>query len=154
MTYDFFGGWAAAGPTAPHSPLCGYSGIPIAGFDSATAIAKLKSKGIPGSKMLLGVGAYGRGWSGVTQSAPGGSATGVAPGTYEAGIEDYFVLASRPDSGDVAGTSWSFSGGQWWGFDRPANISGKRAWAGGQGLGGMFMWELSGDRSNALLNSW
>ncbi|WP_158791115.1 hypothetical protein, partial [Streptomyces sp. NRRL WC-3549] len=39
-----------------------------------------------------GIGFYGRGWTGVTQAAPGGTATGAAPGTYEAGIEDYKVL--------------------------------------------------------------
>lgn len=46
MTYDFFGAWAAQGPTAPHSPLTSYAGIPQAGFNSADAIAKLKAKGV------------------------------------------------------------------------------------------------------------
>ena len=92
MTYDFFGACDADGPTAPHSPLTSYAGIPQAGFNSADAIAKLKAKGVPATKLLLGIGFYGRGWTGVTQSAPGGTATGAAPGTYEAGIEDYKVL--------------------------------------------------------------
>ncbi|WP_189547205.1 glycosyl hydrolase family 18 protein, partial [Streptomyces gelaticus] len=47
MTYDFFGAWAAKGPTAPHSPLTSYDGIPQAGFNSADAIAKLKAQGVP-----------------------------------------------------------------------------------------------------------
>ena len=85
MTYDFFGTWDAQGPTAPHSPLNSYPGIPIQGFDSDTAIQHLKSKGVPSNKILLGIGFYGRGWTGVTQAAPGGTATGAAPGTYEAG---------------------------------------------------------------------
>ena len=92
MTYDYFGAWDAQGPTAPHSPLTSYSGIPTAGFSTDAAIQKLKGKGIPANKLLLGIGFYGRGWTGVTQSAPGGSATGPAPGTYEQGIEDYKVL--------------------------------------------------------------
>ena len=71
MTYDYFGAFAAQGPTAPHSPLTSYAGIPIAGFYSDAAIQKLKSKGVPASKLLLGIGFYGRGWTGVTQSAPG-----------------------------------------------------------------------------------
>ncbi|GAB4000383.1 hypothetical protein GCM10029992_32120 [Glycomyces albus] len=79
MTYDYFGAWDADGPTAPHSPLTDYSGIPIAGFNAETAVSKLKSLGVPADKMLLGFGFYGRGWTGVTQSAPGGSATGPAP---------------------------------------------------------------------------
>ncbi|MEV1179127.1 glycosyl hydrolase family 18 protein, partial [Nonomuraea sp. NPDC049784] len=71
MTYDYFGAFAPQGPTAPHSPLTSYSGIPTPGFYSDAAIQKLKSKGVPASKLLLGIGFYGRGWSGVTQSAPG-----------------------------------------------------------------------------------
>ncbi|MBN1173039.1 MAG: cellulose binding domain-containing protein, partial [Micromonosporaceae bacterium] len=76
MTYDYFGAWDAAGPTAPHAPLTAYAGIPKAGFNAEAVLAKLKAKGIPASKMLLGVGFYGRGWTGVTQAAPGGTATG------------------------------------------------------------------------------
>ncbi|WP_124286600.1 glycosyl hydrolase family 18 protein, partial [Streptomyces sp. ADI92-24] len=34
MTYDFFGAWDAKGPTAPHSPLNSYPGIPKEGFNS------------------------------------------------------------------------------------------------------------------------
>src|SRR5262249_18467202 len=75
MTYDFFGAWAAQGPTAPHSPLNSYDGIPQQGFNTDAAISKLKGLGIPASKLLLGIGFYGRGWSGVTQDAPGGTAT-------------------------------------------------------------------------------
>ena len=78
MTYDFFGAWAATGPTAPHSPLTSYNGIPQAGFNSDAAIQKLKGKGVAASKLLMGIGFYGRGWTGVTQSAPGGSASGAA----------------------------------------------------------------------------
>ncbi|MER6944284.1 glycosyl hydrolase family 18 protein [Nonomuraea sp. NPDC000554] len=152
MTYDFFGAWAAQGPTAPHSPLNSYSGIPIAGFYSDNAIQKLKSKGVPSGKLLLGIGFYGRGWTGVTQSAPGGTATGAAPGTYEQGIEDYKVLKTRcPATGTVAGTAYGFCGGQWWSYDTPSTIGGKMSYSKNQGLGGAFFWELSGDTTNGEL---
>ncbi|MGW6931187.1 glycoside hydrolase family 18 protein [Lentzea sp. NPDC054927] len=154
MTYDFFGAWAAQGPTAPHSPLTSYAGIPTAGFNTDAAIQKLKSKGIPASKMLLGLGFYGRGWTGVTQSAPGGTATGAAPGTYEAGIEDYKVLKGRcPANGTVAGTAYAKCGSQWWSYDTPATIRSKISWASGQNMGGVFFWELSGDTTNGELIS-
>ncbi|GGS55583.1 chitinase [Actinokineospora fastidiosa] len=152
MTYDFFGAWAAQGPTAPHSPLRAYPGIPQDGFNSDAAIQKLKAKGIPASKLLLGIGFYGRGWTGVTQSAPGGTATGPAPGTYEQGIEDYKVLKTRcPANGTVAGTAYAHCGNQWWSYDTPATIAGKRSYSAQQGLGGMFFWELSGDTTNGEL---
>ncbi|MFF7011974.1 glycosyl hydrolase family 18 protein [Streptomyces fimicarius] len=154
MTYDFFGAWAAKGPTAPHSPLNPYTGIPQQGFTSADAIAKLKAQGVPAKKLLLGIGFYGRGWTGVTQAAPGGTATGAAPGTYEAGIEDYKVLKSScPATGTIAGTAYAHCGTNWWSYDTPATIGSKMTWAKNQGLGGAFFWEFSGDTTNGELVS-
>ncbi|MGW1758615.1 glycosyl hydrolase family 18 protein [Streptomyces mirabilis] len=154
MTYDFFGAFDADGPTAPHSPLTSYSGIPTPGFTTADAIAKFKAKGVPASKLLIGIGFYGRGWTGVTQDAPGGTATGPAPGTYEQGIEDYKVLkTSCPATGTIAGTAYAHCGSNWWSYDTPATIGTKMAWAKSQGLGGAFFWEFSGDTSNGELVS-
>ncbi|WP_374205805.1 glycoside hydrolase family 18 protein [Crossiella sp. S99.2] len=152
MTYDYFGAFNAQGPTAPHSPLTSYTGIPQQGFNSDAAIQKLKSKGIPASKLLLGIGFYGRGWTGVTKKEPGGTATGAAPGTYEAGIEDYKVLKTKcPSNGTVAGTAYAYCGNQWWSYDTPSTIRSKGSYAKTQNLGGAFFWELSGDTSNGEL---
>ncbi|MFE9652236.1 glycosyl hydrolase family 18 protein [Micromonospora sp. NPDC006431] len=152
MTYDYFGAFNAQGPTAPHSPLYSYAGIPQQGFWADAAIQKLKGKGVPSDKLLLGVGFYGRGWTGVTQSAPGGTATGPAPGTYEQGIEDYKVLKnSCPATGTVGGTAYAKCGSNWWSYDTPSTIGGKMTYAKNQGLGGAFFWELSGDTSNGEL---
>ncbi|WP_198939589.1 glycoside hydrolase family 18 chitinase [Streptomyces sp. MJM1172] len=154
MTYDFFGAWAAQGPTAPHSPLTAYSGIPQDGFNTEAAITKLKGKGIAGSKLNLGIGFYGRGWTGVTQAAPGGTATGPAPGTYEQGIEDYKVLkTSCPSTGTIAGTAYAKCGSNWWSYDTPATVSAKMAWTKQQGLRGAFFWEFSGDTASGELAS-
>jgi chitinase len=152
MTYDFFGAWDAKGPTAPHSPLTSYTGIPKAGFTTADAMAKFKAIGVPANKLLIGIGFYGRGWTGVTQDAPGGTATGPAAGTYEQGIEDYKVLkTSCPATGTIAGTAYAHCGTNWWSYDTPATIATKMAWAKNQGLGGAFFWEFSGDTANGEL---
>lgn len=152
MTYDFFGAWAASGPTAPHSPLTSYPGIPINDFTSSAAIQKYLAKGIPAAKLNLGIGFYGRGWTGVTQGAPGGSATGAAPGTYEQGIEDYKVLRNTcPPTGTVAGTAYAHCGANWWSYDSPATIAGKMAYVKNLQLGGAFFWEFSGDTANGEL---
>lgn len=152
MTYDFFGAFNAQGPTAPHSPLTSYPGIPQQGFDSADAIAKLKAQGVPSSKLLLGIGFYGRGWTGVTQKEPGGTATGPAAGTYEQGIEDYKVLKTKcPANGTIAGTAYAYCGSDWWSYDTPATINSKMTWAKSQNLGGAFFWEFSGDTTNGEL---
>ncbi|MFJ1973444.1 glycoside hydrolase family 18 protein [Streptomyces sp. NPDC087903] len=152
MTYDFFGAWDATGPTAPHSPLNSYSGIPKANYYTSATIAKLKGLGIPASKLLLGIGFYGRGWTGVTQSAPGGTATGPAAGTYEQGIDDYKVLKTKcPATGTVAGTAYAKCGTNWWSYDTPATIGTKMTYKNQQGLGGTFFWELSGDTASGEL---
>ncbi|MGN9804212.1 glycosyl hydrolase family 18 protein [Micromonospora sp. L32] len=152
MTYDYFGAFNPQGPTAPHSPLTSYTGIPQQGFWSDAAIQKLKAKGIPASKLLLGIGFYGRGWTGVTQTAPGGTATGPAPGTYEQGIDDYKVLKNTcPATGTIAGTAYAKCGSNWWSYDTPSTIGGKMTYAKNQGLGGAFFWELSGDTGNGEL---
>ncbi|WP_425460070.1 glycosyl hydrolase family 18 protein [Exilibacterium tricleocarpae] len=152
MTYDFFGGWDRQGPTAPHSPLTNFPGIPIEGFYSDNAIQVLKSKGVPANKLLLGIGFYGRGWSGVTQSAPGGTATGVPMGAWEPGIQDYKLLkGSCPPTGTVAGTAYAHCGNTWWGYDTPETIRGKMNYVKSQNLGGAFFWEFNGDTTNGEL---
>jgi len=154
MTYDYFGAWDRQGPTAPHSPLTSYAGIPKQGFDSSTTIAKLRSLGIPSDKLLLGIGFYGRGWTGVSQAAPGGTASGPASGTYEAGVEDYKVLVQRcPATGTVGGTAYAYCNGEWWSYDTPSTIAGKMQLAKQQGLAGAFFWELSGDTASGELIS-
>jgi len=152
MTYDYFGAWDASGPTAPHSPLTSYPGIPKAGYNASATIAKLKGLGIPASKLLLGIGFYGRGWTGVTQAAPGGTATGPAAGTYEQGIDDYKVLRTKcPATGTVGGTAYARCGSDWWSYDTPATIATKMTYKNQQGLGGTFFWELSGDTAHGEL---
>ncbi|CAL9630751.1 Chitinase C [Streptomyces sp. enrichment culture] len=152
MTYDFFGAWDATGPTAPHSPLTSYDGIPKADFHTSATIAKLKGLGIPSDKLLLGLGFYGRGWTGVTQEAPGGSATGPAAGTYEQGIEDYEVLREKcPATGTVGGSAYAKCGADWWSYDTPATVADKMTYKDQEGLGGTFFWELSGDTADGEL---
>jgi chitinase len=152
MTYDYFGTGSSPGPTAPHSALTTYPGIPRAGAAAETAISHLLDGGVPAGKILLGVGFYGRGWTGVSQTAPGGTAGGPAPGTYEPGIEDYDRLRKRcPPTGTVGGTAYARCGDQWWSYDTPETLRTKAAYARDRGLGGAFVWELSGDTPEAAL---
>jgi chitinase len=157
MTYDFFGAFDGDGPTAPHSPLNNYTGIPQANFYSDYAIQLYKQKGVPASKLLLGIGFYGRGWTGVPSTNGGLNqpATGPAQGSFEPGIEDYKVLVNTcPSTGTVAGTAYAYCGGNWWSYDTPSTIASKMSYRRSQGLGGTFFWELSGDTgSGSLINA-
>ncbi|MFI5908357.1 glycoside hydrolase family 18 protein [Dactylosporangium sp. NPDC051541] len=142
MTYDYAGVGDPAGPTAPHSPLPG----------AQAAIAELTGRGVPVSKVLLGVGFYGRGWTGVTRDSPGGQATGPAPGGRGPGVEDYRVLRTAcPPTGTVAGTSYARCGATWWSYDTPATLTAKARYVRTQGLRGVFCWELAGDTADGEL---
>jgi chitinase len=152
MTYDYFGAFTPTGPTAPHSPLTNFASIPYAGFYAENSIQALKNKGVSPDKILLGIGFYGRGWTGVTQSDPGGSANGAALGTYDAGMEDYKVLKNTcPITGIVGGTAYAHCGNNWWSYDTPDTINGKMKYAESENLGGAFFWELSGDTADGEL---
>ncbi|WP_154224259.1 glycoside hydrolase family 18 protein [Marinicella rhabdoformis] len=154
MSYDFFGAWNANGPTAPHSPLYSHINNPNNNAHSDYGVQYLKSEGVPAAKITLGVGFYGRGWQGVTESQPGGSATGAADGEYEAGNNTYKVLKqSCPATGVVAGTAYAFCGDEWWSYDTPETIASKMAYVNQEKLGGAFFWEASGDTANGELIS-
>ena len=161
MTYDYFGtgGDDPVGGdhtdqhrTEPHAPLTGYPGIPRSDATASATVDKLLSLGVPAGKVLLGIGFYGRGWTGVTAAGPGGSASGPAGGRYEKGLEDYEVLAGRcPPTGVAGGTAIAHCGTQWWSYDTPTTIKTKMAYARGKFLGGAFAWELSGDTPDSAL---
>ena len=154
MAYDFFGPFDADGPTAYHAPLNSWASIPTANFYGDYAVQLYKSKGVPASKLVLGVPFYGRGWAGVTNAGNGlgQAATGAAPGTYEPGNEDYKVLKTRP--GTVyygAGTLHKFDGSVFWSYDDPTTLATKQTYRKNQGLAGVMFWELSGDTTNGEL---
>ncbi|MGY0066128.1 glycoside hydrolase family 18 protein [Streptomyces sp. QTS137] len=152
MTYGFLGARDTVGPTAPHSPLTAYDGIPKADTHAAATIAELRGPGIPASELLLGIGFYGRGWTGGTQSGPGGTATGPAAGPHEAAIDDYEVLKDKcPPTGTAGGTAYAKCRGDWWSYDTPATVAAKMDHKGQQGLAGTFFRELSGDTEDGEL---
>ena len=151
MTYDY-AGTGTTKRTAAHSPLTGYPGIPQEDGTTSATVEDLLRLGVPAGKLLLGVGFYGRGWTGVTGDGPGSTASGPAKGRFETGIEDYDVLARRcPPTGTVGGTAYARCGTEWWSFDTPSTIKDKMTYARSKGLAGAFAWELSGDTGSADL---
>jgi chitinase len=158
MTYDFHGAWES--PTNFHSALYHPSGDPSTGdaakYDTNDAIQALIAAGMPASKINLGIGFYGRGWTNVPNANNGlfQPSTTAASGTYEAGIEDYKVLKNLgyPSFDDTAaGAHWIFNGSTFWSFDDPTNIQRKMNYVKAQSLGGAFSWEFSGDDASGTL---
>ncbi|WMJ67773.1 glycosyl hydrolase family 18 protein [Stenotrophomonas sp. 24(2023)] len=158
MTYDFHGAWDAR--TNHHSALFNSPNDPSTGdqkqYNSNDAIEAFISRGVPASKLNLGIGYYGRGWSNVASGNNGlyQTAGGAAAGTYEAGIEDWKVLKNLNwpvYTDNTAGATWIYNGSTLWSFDTPANITRKMGYVKAQGLGGAFVWEFSGDDAQATL---
>lgn len=157
MTYDFHGAWDAH--TNHHSALFGSPADPSTGdqrsYNSNDAIQAFLDRGVPASKLHLGIGFYGRGWTNVPNVNNGLYQRGsAAPGTYEAGIEDYKVLRSLnwPSFTDnQARAHWKYNGSTFWTYDSPALITEKMRYVKEKGLGGAFFWEFSGDTSNGEL---
>jgi len=164
MTYDYHGGWAPTGPTNFHSHLFADPADPSSGIEreyvTDKSIQYLISQGIPRSKLLVGVGFYGRGWTGVAPG-PGNnglyqSATGPAPGTYDPGVEDYRVLVNKSGTRfyhPVTKQLYLYTGanGQWWSYDDATSIASKMQYVRDQSLRGAFSWSLDGDTSNGAL---
>jgi chitinase len=116
------------------------------------------SRGAPARKLVVGVPAYGQGWTGVTGGAKGlyQPATGPAPGKWAAGVEDYKDLVTKPGKRYrdlLTGTVWLYDGNEFWSYDDPAVLVQKAAYIRLKGLGGAMMWSIDQDDSRASLTS-
>jgi chitinase len=156
--YDFHGTWEST--TNHQSAIRVPAGQPVLpDFTATRTIDAWVARGAPRSELVLGVPFYGRGWTGVTGGGDGlfQPAAGAAPGTFEAGYEDYHRLAALPASGftvyrdDRAGFAWLFDGNTFWTFDDPAVMRLKTAFIRRERLGGAMMWSLDGDDANGAL---
>ena len=102
---------------------------------------------------------YSRGWTGVAPANHGlyQPAAGPAPGTWEAGVEDYKVAKTFLGNGFTryvdakAGAVWLFDGTTFWTFDDPAVMTLKAHYVTENKLGGIMFWELSGDTPDGEL---
>jgi chitinase len=172
MTYDFHGGWEAK--TGHNAPLY------MSNADTSTDVSPsfIKSRyncdaaiqayiaaGVPRSKLIMGLGLYGRGWQGVTSTAQNGfsqPASSTLPmGTWENGVFDYDHLKKSymptytrywDDSSKVP-FLFNPSTGIWISYDDLQSIGLKNDYIKQQRLGGAMFWELSSDRNAELVDS-
>ena len=158
--YDLHGAWEPVtnhqsnlftSPLDPSSPR----------FSVLDTVVAYLRRGAPARKLVVGVPFYSRGWTGVGTAGNGlyQSATGPAPGTWEAGADDYKVVKALLGAGytrynDVrAGASWLYNPatGIFWTFDDPWVLTAKAVLARATGFGGIMFWELSGDTPDGEL---
>ncbi len=112
-------------------------------------------------KLMLGSTMYGRGWKGVGNAANGlyQEAGGSAPGIEEAGANRYRNLVPLLGQGYVeywdpranAPWMWDRSDGIFWTYDNRRSLRLKAEYVKRHGLGGMLVWEISGDTPDGAL---
>ncbi|QLE74002.1 chitinase [Streptomyces rectiverticillatus] len=118
--------------------------------------------GVDPKKVVLGLAFYGRGWQQVADGGERGvwqTANGAAPGQFpeEAGTRGYDNLIAsvagltvHHDEQSVATYGYTGNNGQWWTFDDVWSIGKKTAWLKPKGLGGVMIWEMSGDSGTLM----
>jgi chitinase len=156
--YDFHGTWE---PTTNHQSALfeprGQTVLPD--FTGDVAINAWIARGAPRGKLVLGMPFYGRGWTGVGAANAGlfQPSTGAAPGTWEAGVEDYKVLKTRVGAGFTvhrdlrAGFAWLFDGTTFWTFDDAVVMRQKARYIMDRRLGGAMVWSLDADTADGEL---
>lgn len=147
--YDFHGTWE---PTTNHQAQLfapPADPTPAPKFSGDLAIRTYLEAQAPARKLLLGIPYYGRGWTGVPDVNRGLYQPGTAaPGTWEAGVEDYKVLKALPGpryfDGSAAAT-WFYDGSTFWSYDDEHAIARKTGYVRQHHLGGTMVWELDAD---------
>ncbi|TMC05357.1 MAG: glycoside hydrolase family 18 protein [Chloroflexi bacterium] len=155
--YDLHGTWEST--TNFQSALFSPKGDPATPtkFSVDLAIQAYLTRHAPARKLVLGVPFYSRGWTGVPNVSNGlfQTSTGAAPGTFEAGVDDFKVVAAKPgfqlfrDRRD--GVACLFDGTTFWTFDDPTAIREKMRYVTDHHLGGAMAWSLDSDTTDASL---
>ena len=163
MTYDMHGGWETT--TNFNAPLYPSSDSPSAWEASLNVDAALQTyldAGVPPDKVVMGLPFYGRGWAGVP-AVDGGlyqTSTGMAPGTWEAGVYDYHhVIDLMADPvwvrhmHEETMVPWIYSPTDqvFITYDDPESFGHKLDYVEEHDLGGVMFWELSADTEDHSL---
>ncbi|ORY19466.1 chitinase 1 precursor [Clohesyomyces aquaticus] len=146
MSYDFSGPWVKKcghhsqlfTPQIPHSP------------DAATschsAVSYLVRQGVPPSKIVMGVPAYGRSFAGTRGVGHSFSGHAGEEGTFE------YRDLPRPGTEEIVdekvGAAYCMGGdGGFVTYDTPQTVRMKAKYVRQNGLGGLFYWTGTGDAS-------
>ena len=156
--YDLHGAWEAS--TNHQSNLKSSKQDPAEPqFSVDKTVEAYVRRGAPPGELVVGVPFYSRGWTGVGSANNGlyQSSSGPAPGTWEAGSDDYEVTKARLGQGftryrdGYQKAAWLFDGTTFWTFDDPTIMNEKARYVRKENLGGIMFWELSGDTPDGEL---
>ncbi len=159
MAYDFHGGSPIANFNAPlHSP----AGDPAPSYNVDSSVAMYLAAGVPAEKLVIGVPFYGRAFGGVGAAHDGllQPATAAPPADVTAGGMNYRQLVAKQLEtkgftrhwDPIAQVPWLYNPttGAWITYDDEQSIAAKAAYVHEHALGGVMIWELSGDDNGKL----
>jgi chitinase len=150
MNYDYAGPWSAR--TGLVAPLYSSPGDPEISNDVDSTVRGYEKAGVPDSKILMGLPFYAYSWNKVFPANHGLFQFGEPshndiPYSHIPSIRDRFTEYRDPRS--LA--PWLFDGLTFWTYDDEISIGAKLAYAKTHNLGGVMIWELSGDTSDGKL---
>lgn len=151
MTYDFQGPWSH--DTGFVAPL--RSADPKA-ETVASVIDAYIAAGVPPQQLLLGLPFYAYQWHNVKPGANNGLLSKGDPIRGNLGQSTVTaLLIATPDAklyrDPVSHAPWIYDGDNFLTFEDAVSLAAKAAFAGERKLGGMMIWELSGDTGDAQM---
>jgi len=150
MNYDYTGPWAKT--TGFLAPLFSDPGDPRHSNSIEKNIADYEAAGVPAEKLLMGVPFYGYSWTGVEATNNGLFQAGRGVHTDEPYRYIRTLIASSPVYRDpLSRAPWLYDGKTFWTYEDPVSVRYKASFAANRHLGGVMIWELSEDTSDAVL---
>lgn len=174
MTYDFNGRWSST--TGHHTPLYSNTNIPqdnanfSANFSADAEVNYLISKGVPASKIKIGVALYGRFWTNVdfpTTIDPTKPyfSTGIQADPTDAPEFAYGVIKYNKILNLTTANGWEFYNDTnskapfiihrakkiFITYDNVASIQEKASYVKTKGLGGILVWDATGAVGTTVL---
>jgi chitinase len=152
MNYDYTGPWSPT--TGFLAPLFTSAADPHPTNSIEHNIADYRAAGVPAGKLLMGLPFYGYSWTAVARTdnglfQPGHGVHSDQPYRYLRTLGAPFSAHRDPHSQ----APWLFDGQTFWTYEDPISIRYKVSYAAHQSLGGVMIWELSNDTSDAELLS-
>ena len=150
MNYDYAGPWSQT--TGLLAPL--FSNNPQDPHTIEQSIASYVAAGVPRAKILMGLPFYGYSWTDVEIIDDGLFQKGHAV-KQDRSYNHIRSIASEYSAHreELSQAPWLFDGRTFWTYEDPVSIRFKASYAAHQHLGGLMIWELSGDTEDAELLS-
>lgn len=163
MSYDYNGAWSNTELGHQANLYEATNGSANKHYNTHAAVELLLAQGVDAEKLVVGVGAYGRGWKGVNGYQGNdpftGTATGKIKGTWEDGVLDYRDIVNNHmgagweytyDETAEAATLFKPSTGELITYDDERSVRAKGQYVMANKLGGVFSWEIDADNGDLL----